>query len=288
MILKNFIALLPVAVSAALLKTVKLRTNEPVANYIEENGLYHFTPNMKIAELIKESGKIKQSSKFISYGNNVSFFFAGIPDIETHMKNLSSGASNNLLLHPENVLYAVKLNINKEQLSNYKLRIQDGAIVHEGDCILRDDQVEIKQLVIDLIEDKNGQKKLGLRERREREISEDDDIVYMNGEPIRIPNIINRNKPSEECLKAIEEEKRRLGYIMGGKLLGNTSTVVHVLDIEGRKTFESTKSVLGKLKEFTEKLIKPKVKAIDENPNKKIKRVLDKYTNKCIIDINHK
>lgn len=274
MILKNFIAFFPIAVSEILLKTVKLKINEPVLNYIDENGLYHFTPNLDVAEQIKESGLVKQSSKFASYGNNVSFFFAGNPDLEMYMKNLSKGASNNLLIYPERVLYAVKLNIKKEQLANYKIRIQDGAIVHEGSCLLRDDQVEIKQMVLDLIEDKNGQKRLGLRERTEKEISEDNDIVDWNGKQIRVPIILHRNKPSAECLKAIEDEKRRQGYVMGGRLLGNTASVSHVLDAERRSSIQATKYILENIKKFAKNIMNKNVQALDENPNKKIKRVL--------------
>lgn len=198
MILRDYVALLSANVAAVLLKTLRLNMNEPVANYIQENGLYHFTKNLETAELIKQSGMIKQSGKLASLGSNITYLFAGVPDIETYNKNLGYGTYSNLLLNPEKILYAIKLNINKEQLSNYKIRIQDGAIVHEGNCILRDDQVEIKQMVLDLIEDQDGQKRLGLRERTEKEMAEDkEDKVYINGELIRIPGILNKHKPSE-------------------------------------------------------------------------------------------
>ena len=274
MILKDYVALLSANITAVLLKTVRLNMNETVANYIQKNGLYHFTKSLETAELIKQSGMIKQSGKFASLGSNITYLFAGVPDIELYNKNLGYGAYSNLLLNPEKILYAVKLNINKEQLSNYKIRIQDGAIVHEGNCILRDDQVEIKQMVLDLIQDKNGQKKLGLRERTEQEKAEDkENKIYINGELVRIPGIINKHKPSQECKTEIEKEKKRVG-LSGRILLADIETAIYNAKIDEKKSSEAAKSILQNLETYLKNIINPKHKTIDENPSKKIKRIL--------------
>lgn len=303
MILMDYIAAVPRNVAGILLKAIRENMNEPVANYIQENGLYHFTKDLNTAKLIQESGYIKETGKLESYGSSVTHLFAGIPDIETYNKNLGYGGEVNLLTNPERILYAIKLNINKEQLSNYKIRMQDGVILHEGKCILRDDQIEIKQMVLDLIEDKDGQKRLGLRERTEQEIEEDkkDIITYRNGIEMVIPGgIRNIHKPSEECLKAVREERKRQG-LSDIMFIDDITTISDNARIEGKMSLEATKSILERLKENIKNIMNPKAKAIDENPNKKIKRVLqdiqcgridtkksvrDKKYTKAIIELN--
>lgn len=274
MILKDYIAIFPKNVIGMLMKMLRENMNESVANYIQENGLYHFTTGLDTAKLIKESGYIKESSKIESYGNSVTHFFSGIPDIETYNKNLGYGGYDNLLINPEKILYAIKLNINKEQLSNYKIRVQDGVILHEGRCILKDDQVEIKQMVLDLIEDKDGQKRLGFREITEQELAKNrDSVVCINGIQMPIPRTINRYKPSEECLRAIKEERKRLG-LSNIMFLDDITIFQYIAKIEGRKSSETIKLILEKFKKNIKNIMKPKIKAIDENPNKKIKRIL--------------
>lgn len=273
MILKNLAVMFPIEIVTAITKFIKTKIDEHTASYIEENGLYHFTSNEDAAERIKESGYIKESNRSVSYGIPSSFMFAGIPEIDTFIKNMSDKAEDNPLLHPEKVFYAIKMHPSKDDLSNYKVRIQDNVVLHEGKCILQDDQVELKQLVIDLINDKNGNKVLGFRERTKEEIeATTTDKLEVNGKIMAIPNgKFTKNIPSEECLKAIEDEKKRLGYIFKG----NLTNLSHVVQIDSEKTKEATKTIWNKFREFFNKLRNGKrIPEIDENPNVKLNRLI--------------
>lgn len=273
MILKNLAILFPSEIWTILTKFAKTKIDEHTANYIEENGLYHFVPNEEVARLIKQSGYIRESNAILSYGVPSAFMFAGKPDIDAFIKNMSDSAENNPLIHPEKVFFAIKMHPNKSDLANYRVRIQDNVILHEGKCILQDDQVEIEQLVIDLINDKNGNKVLGFRERTKEEIEQTTtNLKEFNGKLMAIPNAkFTNNIPSEECLKAIEEEKRRLGYRFNGDL----TNLSHIVQIDNEKSKEATKTIWNKLKEFLNKLKSGKMTPeIAENPNVKIHRMI--------------
>ncbi len=273
MILKNLAVLFPSEIWTILTKFAKTKIDEKSANYIEENGLYHFTPNEEVAQLIIKSGYIKESNAVLSYGIPASFLFAGKPDIDAFIKNMADSAENNPLLNPEKVYYAIKINPDKRDLSNYKMRIQDNVILHEGKCILEDDKVEIKQLVIDLVKDKDGNEVLGFRERTKEEIERTTtDMKEFNGRMMAIPNArFTKNTPSEECLKVIEDEKKRLGY----RFNGNLTNLSHIVQIDNEKSKNATKNIWNSLKNFLIKLRKDRqIQKIDENPNAKISRLI--------------
>jgi len=273
MILKNLAVLFPSEIWTILTKFAKTKIDEKSANYIEENGLYHFTPNEEVAQLIIKSGYIKESNAVLSYGIPASFLFAGKPDIDAFIKNMADSAENNPLLNPEKVYYAIKINPDKRDLSNYKMRIQDNVILHEGKCILEDDKVEIKQLVIDLVKDKDGNEVLGFRERTKEEIERTTtDMKEFNGRMMAIPNArFTKNTPSEECLKVIEDEKKRLGY----RFNGNLTNLSHIVQIDNEKSKNATKNIWNSLKNFIVKLRKGRqTQKIDENPNAKTSRLI--------------
>ncbi len=273
MILKNLAVMFPIEIWTILTKFAKTKIDEPTAEYIEKNGLYHFVPNEKVAEMIKQSGYIKESNSVLSYGVPSAFMFAGKPDIDAFIKNMASSAENNPLMHPEKVFYAIKINPDKRDLSNYKMRVQDNVILHEGKCILQDEKVEIKQLVIDLIKDKNGNKVLGFRERTKEEIEQTiTNLKEFNGRLMAIPNAtFTRHIPSEECRKAIEEEKNKSGY----KFNGNVTNFSHIVQIDNEKSKQATKSIWNKFRNFLNQFTKGnRTKEIAENPNVKIKRII--------------
>lgn len=251
--LQNFVLFFPAAISAFVLKSIKTKTNDELKQYIEDNGMYHITSS-EAAEKIIESGKIKASKSLLnSYGLPASYMFAGIPDINSYQKNCTNGAYDNILLHPEKIVYAVKLNATKNDLANFKVRnFQDGAIVHEGDCILKDEQVEIKQLILDLIIDKNGEKKIGLRERTKEEIEQDSN---------------NRNP---EFLEALENEKSKRGYHKNNFLFLNSLNTISQsveteinLGVNGLKKL--AKTGFNGLKNLIANIKNGKTKEIEEN-----------------------
>lgn len=127
---------------------------------IVNEGLYHFT-SLENAKKILDSGYIKPSSPFVSYGTKEKcYFFAGMPDYETYAQNVNKNISDNY------ELTALKININYEELATFKQRtLGDQALVFEGNYELPKDRVEIVEVVLDV--DKN--KKIYLREKTEEE-----------------------------------------------------------------------------------------------------------------------
>lgn len=271
MILKNLLLILPTGLISSILKTLRTNLNEQTAKYIEENGMYHFTNNLDTANKIIESGKINPSKNaIVSYGVPAAFLFAGIPSMDNYFKNLSEGEWNNLLLHPERILYAVKINVKENDLSGYKMRVQDEAIVAEGGCILKPEQAEVKEIVIDYLPDKTGKKRLCLRERTKEEMEEVTDMVLSGDKPIAIPGGKFHNYiPSKECLDAIKQERKRLGYV---PILDLTSSVAHVSKIENEMSIGAIKKLGNKFMTWFSNIKNGKMKALPQGP-KEIKKL---------------
>lgn len=272
MILKNLILMLPESILAALIKTIRTNLDKETAEYIDKNGLYHFTRDLETANKIIESGKINPTkSVFVSYGIPGTFMFAGIPDLDNYFKNLSAGAWNNLLLHPDQILYAVKVNAKERDLNDYKMRLQDGAIIAEGGCILKPDQAEVKELVIDYIPNKDGKKVLALRERTKEEIERETDFVMMGDCPVAIPGRkFHSYIPSKECMEAIKQERKRLGYI---PMLDTVSSVAHVVNIENKDSINAVKKITVNLKKWFEEIKTNKLKALPEGKDNKFQTI---------------
>ena len=57
-----------------------------------EKKLYHFSSRENIDKIL-ESGYIKTSDVFTSYGKKVSFMFAGLPSINSLLTNLNTSPS---------------------------------------------------------------------------------------------------------------------------------------------------------------------------------------------------
>ena len=278
MILKNLLLVLPSIVSSFFAKSVRTNLNEDVVKYIEENGLYHFTKDLDTANKIIESGMINPTKGyFSSYGKPAAFLFAGIPDLDTYLENLCSNPWDNILLHPEKVLYAIKLSPKANDLSNYKFRRKDGAIIAEGGCILNPNQVEIIELVLDYIPDKTGKKTLLIRERTKEEISHDTDIFMLHDEPIRVPGgKFHSNIPSKECMEAIRAERKKLGYVSSLDLL---STTAHIVDIERKESFNTIKSMATNFKSWFNNIIKGSNKALPYDKNEQLSYLVKGISN---------
>lgn len=263
MILQNLLLILPSSILATFTKFLKTNLDEQTSKYISNNGLYHFTKNIDTANQIIQSGRINPTKGILaSYGLPAAFMFAGIPNLDNYIKNIGFDVWNNVLLHPEQVLIAVKINPKEEDLKNYKMRLQDGAIAAEGGCEISGDKVEIKQMVIDYIPDENGKKVLKLRERTKEEIEQDTDLIMMGNQEVNVPGArFHKYRPSIECMEAIKEERRKLGYIPSLDLVSTTS---HVLDIETKESIGVVKNFVNKLKNLlnfkNKKLALPKPK----------------------------
>ena len=251
-----------------MLKTLRTNLNEQTAKYIEENGMYHFTKDLDTANKIIESGKINPSKNaIVSYGVPAAFLFAGIPSMDNYFKNLSEGAWNNLLLHPDQILYAVKINAKENDLSGYKMRVQDDAIVAEGGCILKPEQAEVKEIVIDYLPDKIGKKRLCLRERTKEEMQEVTDLALLGDAPIAIPGGKFHNYiPSKECLEAIKQERKRLGYI---PILDLASSVTHVVGIENEMSMGAIRKLGNRFVTWFSNIKNGKMQALPQGQEEK-------------------
>ncbi len=264
--LENLIIFMPGAIASTLLKIVRLNMTDEVNKMAVDKGLYHFVPNEEVGHKILESGKILSAKGALgiidSYGTPAAVMFLGVPELENYLKNLSN-FSDNKVLNPEQIMYAVKFNPKLEEMSNYKSRMVDNVIIHEGDCIIPPERTSITQFVLDLqkdeqgniIYDSQGYKQIGLRERTKEEIERDGD----------------KYTPSQEFLEALESYKERNGYIKNDILkLGNrANTLLHVGSIEAKYTLKNS---IKFIKDFIKRITKPQ-KEIDENQNTKVHRV---------------
>ncbi len=262
--LGNLILLAPNTVLAVLAKTVRLNLTEKVNNIAVEKGFYHCVPNKEVGNKILDSGKIRASKGILNaYGKSAAFMFLGIPNLENYLKNLISDPRKNILMAPEQIVYAIKMEPKLEELSNYKTRLADNVILHEGDCIIPEERTKLTQLVLDLVRDENGtvildnkgQKQIAFRERTEAEIQRDGDEY----------------KPSSEFLEAIEGYKKNNGYAQKDflNIRNTTNTILHVTELEGKYALNNS---LDFIKNFMRGVFNSQ-KKLDENPNAKIFRI---------------
>ncbi len=273
--LKNFLLFLPAGLISPFAKIKRDSIDENLAEYIENNGLYHITTSEKTANKIIESGNIKASkSKINSYGSSVACMFAGVPELDNYIKNIAIG-SENAVVDPTKVIHAVKINADKSNLANYKVRsLNDGAILHEGNCIVDKEKVESVQLVLDIIKDEQDNKKIGFRERTKEEIANDKDYVVMkDGHKMYIPGKIVKHIPSEELLSELEKYKEYNGYakrsIIG--LKDAINTFMHAGEIEWKYTFDAIKKNLKDM--FTKRNFE---RELPQNPNDRVADTIEK------------
>lgn len=254
--LEDFIALIPATlihgVFITSLKAIKINLSKEMNQAILEKGLYHVVPNKKVASKIIESGKILES-KNIFYGKPYAYMFAGIPEIDNYIKNLD----NDPLLEPEKIIQAVKFRPMKEELSNYKTRIQQDAILYEGSCMIPEERTQMVELVIDIVKEE-GTRKLILRERTKEEIEKSPEVHIL----------------SQECLEMIEEEKIKNGYIKNDNLgiLNGLNQYKRETQIEMQYAKEGIKNTI---KEWIAKIKNHSMKQLDESENDKIHRTIE-------------
>jgi len=164
-------------------KTQHYSLEEDTKHKILSEGLYHFT-SKEVANKIIKDGYFRPTKGRIAnhLGKEKVYMFAGIPDMANFSKNLP--ANLNPFVSDNLEFSAVKLNPNEKELSRFKERLQDSAIVYEGRYDIGENRAKSVELVIDL--DKEG--KCIFREKTQEELE-------------------NGYKPSQELLQYIKEHK---------------------------------------------------------------------------------
>lgn len=120
------------------MKNVDIPEDSRIFKKIQLEGLYHFTDDVS-AKKILDSGYIKESSMFTSYGKKRTFLFAGIPSIEdTCINGVFDYKKVAVKLHPSD------MEIGKLQYRKYS----DAAISSLGNYYINKSSPEIVYLVL--------------------------------------------------------------------------------------------------------------------------------------------
>ena len=148
-------------------KTQHFKLDENIKEKILDEGLYHFT-SKDVADKIVKDGYFKPTKGRIKnhLGKDKVYMFAGLPDMINFSKNLP--ANLNPFVSGNLEFSAVRVNPNSQELSRFKERMQDSAIVYEGRYDIASGRAKAIDLVVDL--DKTG--KCIFREKTEKEKEE--------------------------------------------------------------------------------------------------------------------
>ena len=157
MIIKDIIISVPSSVFA-LLKAVKIKADDRIKDDILEKGLYHITSNEQTVDKIINTQYLKPATGIFkninSYGKASVCFFNGPPEIGDYMHNMNKSP----YINPTKVEPALKvMPRDKTELTNYKVRpLSDNAVLLEGYCMLKNDEIKKVFLVPDLVRDTDG------------------------------------------------------------------------------------------------------------------------------------
>lgn len=262
--LGDLILFYPSAFISILTKTIRTNIDENTKQYIEENHLYHCSSKENI-DTILDTGYLKPATGLLknvtSYGKSCCFMFAGLPELDSFIKNMSV----NPYLEPTKIQHAVEFDIKKEELNNYKIRpFSDEAIIYEGYCVFPQNRVKPVELVTDLKKDNNGNI-IGLcvRKRTEQEINKSPDKYI----------------PSKEYMKYISERKKELGYIdIDNKvvdLYNSASSIFSGAKLETNTAVKNTKkNFFTYINNFKNKFFNHQ-KLLTENPEQRLNHMLD-------------
>lgn len=280
MLIKDIAVYLKSGFISSFAKMARQELSPDMKNYIEENHLYHITSDAKTAETIANSEYLKAATGIMkninSYGTAGVCLFAGAPDIEDYIKNLTdANLKKNPYLNPTMIANAVEIDVKSKELKNYKVRgLADNVIFCEGYCILPHERVKSVQLVPDLIRDKAGNpifdKKTGepvgvnFRKRTEEEIKKSP----------------NEYIPSKDYLDYMKIKGLEYGYKDGNNIIQNAQnllkTIIHEGEIEGKSTSQNFRANFANvIKNRFQKLTQIK---IDENVDSKINRIMEEFT----------
>ena len=112
---------------------------------IKENGLYHFSSNV---DDIIDSGYVRSSGYFSSYGERKSFFFNGVPEVGAYASNLDG-----IPLKTE----AVKIFPSDDIINSSKLKVRnydDFAVTYSGDLRFDSNNAAKQYFVLRKVDDK--------------------------------------------------------------------------------------------------------------------------------------
>lgn len=265
--IKNILLYIPRSLYSSLAKMVKTDITEKVKDKIMADGMYHFTPSEAVSDKIIETEYLKPSNIIASYGIPCAYMFAGGPDIDTYIKNLTDlELKKSPYIHPNMVATAVKFfPQDRKSLDNYKFRgFSDEAVVFEGYCILPHNQVEKVKMVPDLVRDEKGRPlkdekgnlQVAFREATEEEL---------------IPNT-NEYKAKEDYLNYMLEKAKEYGYSDRSKVLNGINNFIDQTRMEKdviQKSIESNSKNI--VRDFINKIKAPKLEPT-------VKEVLNKFS----------
>lgn len=254
-----------------VLKTIRVKADEQTKKEILKNGLYHITTSEKVLDQIVESQHLRPATGLAkninSYGKAAVCFFNGIPNINDYMHNLNKSP----YIKPQMVEPALKIMPKKkEELSNYKIRaLIDNAVLFEGYCILKSDEIEKVFLVPDLVRDDNGVPIVNTKTNRY-------DIAFREANDKELSNDRKSYEAKEDYLEFIKEERKRLGYLERDSAIGKTknffeyvSEAIYGMGEEAVKNI--IKNVPKILKQKFKSIFIPKLEApVDERINENI------------------
>lgn len=251
MIIKDIIISVPSSVFA-LLKAVKIKADDRIKDDILEKGLYHITSNEQTVDKIINTQYLKPATGIFkninSYGKASVCFFNGPPEIGDYMHNMNKSP----YINPTKVEPALKvMPRDKTELTNYKVRpLSDNAVLLEGYCMLKNDEIKKVFLVPDLVRDIDGNPIINTKTKRY-------DIAFREAKEEEL----NENRTSyvaqNDYLNFIENEKRRLKYLNNDKFIGKIiNPIIMTIDIE-RKMRENS---IDNIKNNLPMLIKQKIK----------------------------
>lgn len=137
------------AVRTEILKSKQLELTDEIKEKIANEGIYHIT-SKETAEQIVKTGYFLPSKGIANnhftksrYGDgfaNLVYMFAGKPSKELFNFNIGDKLS------PDGTIYAVKHKPNKFELSNYKERLEDGALTYEGRLDISNSEPELVRM----------------------------------------------------------------------------------------------------------------------------------------------
>ena len=260
MIIKDIIISVPSSVFA-LLKAVKIKADDRIKDDILEKGLYHITSDEQTVDKIINTQYLKPATGIFkninSYGKASVCFFNGPPEIGDYMHNMNKSP----YINPIKVEPALKvMPRDKTELTNYKVRpLSDNAVLLEGYCMLKTDEIEKVFLVPDLIRDNKGNPIINNQTKRY-------DIAFREAKEEELNIDKTTYIPRNDYLMFIEEERKRLHYLENGKLIGKIiNPIIMTIDIERKMRENSVDNIKNNLPNIIKQKIKnlflPKLEA---------------------------
>ena len=193
-------------------KGIYVNIEDKAKEDILKNGLYHIT-KPENAEKIMQDGYIRPSNTLLSLGRKKTFFFSGIPTVDLIRENVTNQTQ-------QFEWTAINVNLDEQDLSNYKIRaFDDNSVTCIGKCELKENKVRKVELVLDL--DKEGNP--FIREKTQNEIENGyfpSDELKEKFKESNGPLALAKNGVIS-YVQMISRQLKRLGKHVGKKKLDN-------------------------------------------------------------------